>query len=361
MRLGSSGDIVMTSPLLRALRRAYPDGFITFIAEHTHLEAIDANPIVDEVVRWDSSYFYKPLRKHRYLQWVWRVLEFAPQLRQRRFDIFICFDPEDWRLMPRGARAPVSIGVFDTWRSLHEDNATSPNTRYYTKAFTWQDLPEHRSQAALLPLQPLNLPPPADLRMTIGFTAEDAAAIGRFLADAGLAERQPYVVVAPMTTWESRCWPLDRYAQLCDHIHALRPATRVVLIGSAKERDAVLRVAEEMATPPVVAAGAFGFRQMAALIAGADLVVSGDTGPMHVAAAVGTPYVALFGPTPPAGRAPLQGPGLTIVHPVPCGPCDREHCGNPPETFKLCMNLISVDEAFDAVSHCVRSRTAVVP
>ena len=82
------------------------------------------------------------------------------------------------------------------------------------------------------------------------------------------------------------------------------------------------------------------FRQMAALIARAPALVSGDTGPMHVAAAVGTPFVALFGPTPADGRAPLAGRGTVLLHPVPCGPCDQKVCPNKDEDQMRCMRLI---------------------
>jgi ADP-heptose:LPS heptosyltransferase len=115
-----------------------------------------------------------------------------------------------------------------------------------------------------------------------------------------------------------------------------------------KERAAVEGIADRMAQRPVVAAGAMTFRQAAALLDRAALVVSGDTGPMHAAAALGTPYLALFGPTAPQWYGPLSGNGLKLFHPVPCGPCDKKRCPNQGDDFERCMRLLTVDEVLNA-------------
>ena len=92
-----------------------------------------------------------------------------------------------------------------------------------------------------------------------------------------------------------------------------------------------------------MAAGTLSFREMAAVIDRAALVVSGDTGPMHVAAALGTPQVAVFGPTSPAWYGPRTGRFVSLLHPVPCGPCDKKQCHNLADPH-LCMTLLTVEE-----------------
>jgi ADP-heptose:LPS heptosyltransferase len=124
----------------------------------------------------------------------------------------------------------------------------------------------------------------------------------------------------------------------------------LICSGRPEEKDPVTTLAATMNPRPLVSAGNLTFRQMSALIARAALVISGDTGPMHVAAAVNTPYLALFGPTPVDGRAPLTAIGKCIAHDVPCGPCDQKTCGNIGEKFMLCMRLITVDEVLDAAN-----------
>lgn len=342
MRLGAHGDILMGTPLLTALRAAWPDAHLTWIVERKERDSIDAHPLIDEILLWDGAYWKRMLRRGLFPLWLARGLRFRRALRERRYDVFISFQPEEWPLLTRAVNAPMSVGVFDTFRQFQGAQGRSPHTRLYSTAFTEPDLPPHRTDQYLLPLRALGLPEPADKRMSLGYTSEDAQAAAQVL---GATER--FAVLAPMTTWPSRCWPAERYAELGDAL-ARTHGCRIVLIGSAKERPQVEAIAAQMKTPPLVAAGALRFREMAALIARACLLVSGDTGPMHVAAALGVPYIALFGPTPVEGRAPLAGRGLSLLHPVPCGPCDQKVCRHVDENERLCLRRISVEEVLAA-------------
>ena len=356
LRTGAFGDILMGTPLLSALRRAYPRAHLTWVAEHKEAQAVDAHPCVDEVLKWDGAYWKNMLRRGLPALWLLRALRFQRALREKRYDVFVSLQGEEWPLLVRGVGAATTIGVFDTFRQFAGAEKTSRYAKLYTHAFTFPNLPEHRTDQYLLPLQALGVPAPSDKRMRMGFTREDAEAADAFLRASGLEAGRPFVVMAPMTTWPSRCWPAERFAGLGDLL--TEPAgSDVVLIGSPRpaEKEAVAAIAAQMKTPPALAAGALTFRQMAALIARSVALVSGDTGPMHVAAAVGTPYVALFGPTPVLGRVPLVGRGRALMHPVPCGPCDRKVCPNPPETFLRCMKLLTVEEVFQTVAELLPS------
>jgi ADP-heptose:LPS heptosyltransferase len=287
----AAGDIVMSTPLLAALRQAWPDAWITYLVEGAGREAINANPYVDELLLWDTAYWKNLTRRGLYPLWFLRALALRRLLHAHRFDIFLSLQPEDWSLLPRNVGAPVRIGVFDTFREYHRARRTSRRTRLYTHVFTHEDLPPHRTDQYLLPLRALGLPEPADKRMTIGYTEADRELAEHFSDEHELADR--FVVVAPQAGWPSRCWPAERYAALGDAL-AAEHRCGVVLIGEAGDREALEGISARMRARAVTAAGRFGFRGMAALIARAALLVSGDTGPMHVAAAVGTPYLALF-------------------------------------------------------------------
>lgn len=349
MRLGAFGDILMGTPLLAALREAYPEAHLTWMVEHKEAQAIDACPYIDEYLAWNGSFWKQMLRRGLHPLWLFRALRFQKTLRAKHYDIFISFQPEEWPLLVRGVNAKINIGVFDTFWQTDSRKATSPRTRLYSTAYTRQDLPAHRTNQYLLPLRALGVPEPHETQMSLGFTAADAAAAEEFLRGHGLAADKPFAVLAPMTTWQSRCWPADRYARLGDALAEMLGLS-VVLIGSQREAEAVAGVAAQMKTAPVLASGVLTFREMAALIAKSALLVSGDTGPMHVAAAVHTPYVALFGPTPAPERAPLTGRGLTLLHPVPCGPCDQKVCPNSGDSFMLCMTLLTVEEVLAAAT-----------
>lgn len=348
MRLAAHGDILMATPLLRAIREQRPNAHITWVAERKERQAIDAHPIVDELLLWDSPYFKRMLRRANYLGWAVQALRFRKEIRGRHFDSFVSFQPEEWPLLMLGSGAPRTIGIFDTFRAFYRSKKASPYTRLYLHAFTHEVLPAHRTDQYLLSLPPLGLNATENKLMQMGFTAEDQTAARAFVASEFGGDTDRYAILAPMTTWETRCWPPERFAALGDRI--AKDGRRIVLISSAHPREAAVAqaVAGQMQTKAAIASGNLTFRQMAAMVSEADLLISGDTGPMHVAAAVGTPYLALFGPTPVENLAPLAGPGRVLRHAVPCGPCYQKTCALTGSEKFQCMRLITVDEVYEA-------------
>lgn len=346
-RNGAHGDILMATPFLTALRDNWPDAHITWIVERKESPSINAHPLVDELLYWDTSYWKRMVRRGMIFPWILQGLKMRSLLQARNYDIFVSYQPEEWQLLARACGAKIRIGVFDTFRQFSGEAKTSKNTQYYTHSYTFDELPLHRTDQYLLPLKALGLSEPDVKQMTMGVTSEDIQKVDKILKEGGIDSGHPLVVLAPMTTWPSRCWPAERFAGLGNRLHSEGAA--VVLIGSAKEEWDIREIASRMQkTNPLVLAGNLGFREVAALISRADLLISGDTGPMHVAAAVGTSYLSLFGPTPVEGRAPLAGRGTVLMHPVRCGPCDQKICPNKGEDHLLCMRLISVEEALSA-------------
>jgi len=368
MRLGSYGDVLMGTPLLGALRHALPDAHFTWMVEYNAREAIDANPYLDELIVWDGG-FWKDMLSERWkkmftkgrllgVRWLFHALRLRGRLRRNRYDIFISFQPEEWPLLVNGTGAPVTVGVFDTFREHYKATTTSPHTARYKHAFNFPHLPAHRTDQYLLALGALGLPPAADKRMRMGFTAEDAAAAQDFLTCQGIGLEDAPIVMAPMTTWPARNWAARQWVELADALSA--QGHKIVMVGSTQdeERSQIAALAAETRLPPVLALGTLSFRQMSALLARAAVVISGDTGPMHAAAAVGVPTVSLFGPTPVARFAPLAGRGIALMHPVPCGPCHQSVCDNEGTDYMRCMRLITVEEVIQAVGLCLTTAVA---
>ena len=351
-RAGAFGDILMGTPLLAALREAYPDAHLTWLVEDAE-QAIDASPYLDEYIRWDRAYWKRPLRRGLYPVWLARVLRFRKVLREARFDVFISFQPEEWPLLARGVNAPVSVGIFDTFRRFYGATKTSRNTRLYSHPFAYPDLPEHRTDQYLLALRALGLSDHVPKQMSLGYTEDDRDAAAAFLDRQGIGSKERLVVLAPWTTWPTRCWPAERFVAVGNAL--ARHGWRVLILGGPKEREATLALAEQMDPRPVAVAGELTFRQMAALIDRTALLITGDTGPMHVAAALETPQVALFGPTSPAWYGPRTDTCLPLLHPVPCGPCDKKHCRNL-QNPHLCMTLLTVEEVLAAAQRLLTER-----
>ena len=319
---------------------------------------VTANPNLDEILLWCPAYFKKTLVKNP-LHWLIYCYKTKQLLNTRPTDIYISLLGEKWPLLVKyGISAPRRIGVFDTHWDFFHQTQTHPRKKYYTDVFTKEDLPEHRTDMYLLPLKALNIPQPTQnqKQMVLGFTQKDADVAEAFLQKhqilTALTPNQRLIAFVPSTTWPTRCWPVDRFIALGKRLCAENLSTRLIVLGrdTPEERaiiDPILMGLESM--QPIAAISALSFREMAALVARCELLISGDTGPMHVAAAVGTPYLALFGPTPGLGRAPLAGKGTILQHAVPCGPCDHKSCSLTGEDEFLCMKKITVDEVQQAV------------
>lgn len=357
LRLGAFGDILMGSPLLATLRRAYPDAHLTWLVNDLEREAIDASPYVDELLVWEGAYWKRMVRALNYPLWFARLFAFRRVLRLRRYDVFISFQPEEWPLVTLGTGAPISVGIFDTFKRFYGKSHNPRFRRFYTHPYDAPKLATHRTDQYLLALGALGLSSASKEPTTIGYTATDRIVTEDFLERNGLTHGPGFIVLAPLATWETRCWPADRYVALGDAL-TRRHDVRLVFIGSAKERPALEEIAARMDAPPVVMAGELSFRQAAALLDRAALLVSGDTGPMHVASALGTPQVALFGPTSPDWYGPRSDRALVMAHPVHCGPCDRKICRNTDDPY-LCMRLLGVEEVFQGACRLLGTESVI--
>ncbi len=362
-RLAANGDILMASPLLKALREAYPNAHITWFIEHANLQSIVSNPFVDEVVVWDGQYWRAlvPRKFNRDLtlsalfmvDWLPNYFRLKSLLRACKFDDFLCFQADEWMFVKHCVGARNTLGLFDMYQRTFNSKRSSYYRFFYHYRYTLDDLPAHHTDQYLLGLHAFGINPHdiACKKMVLGYTQADKEFAEGYLAANETTSSQSYVVIAPMTTWSSRNWSLDRWAEVADHL--IDDGNRVILIGTSKPEDqkAVNYVSERMAGNAIVAVGTLTFAQLAALIDRAKMVVSSDTGPMHMAAALDTPYVALFGPTAPEWAAPLTGIGSVLFHKVPCGPCDKVRCPLPADEKQKCLRLITVQEVMD---ECVK-------
>jgi ADP-heptose:LPS heptosyltransferase len=347
LRLGAAGDILIASPLLKSLRKAYPDAYITWIIEHSQREIVDANPYVDELIIWNGRYWKKLLRYGVIPFWINQWLRLRSALHSRKFDLFVSFEAHQWPLLVWFCGAKRKIGVFDFFPNLHPRGKTSPVRNLFDRCYYLEDLPAHRTDQYLVVLNDLEIDQPDDKRMVLGYTEDDVKQASAFLLENGITDGK-FVVMAPKTTWTTKTWLPERYAKVADLI-ASEFGLPVLLIGTSHEAAYVESVANLMKSPPILAANLLKIRELAALLSMTTLLICGDTGPMHMASALGTPQINLFGSTPVDMFAPIEGAGTVINHKVPCGPCNRTKCSNNGDDYLKCLKLITVEEVMCAV------------
>jgi lipopolysaccharide heptosyltransferase II len=184
---------------------------------------------------------------------------------------------------------------------------------------------------------------------SIPTSVQDEKAVDDLLKAVGLSNSRDYVAMNPTARWWTKRWPIERFAQLADLIQD--SGFPVVLIGAESDIPEIQRLQSLTRRSPVSIAGRTSLKQLAAFLRRGRLVITNDSGPMHLAAALGTPVVALFGPTDPARTGPYRYLSPSITHfvvrkPVECSPCLSRSCRMGDHR---CMMQVEVEDVFENV------------
>jgi len=327
VRFSSIGDVLLTTPLLRALRRRHPQARITMLTKRACAPLLEDNPHLEEVLALaphDSlSSLASRLRAADYTH----LLDLHDNLRSR---ILRALVPGPWRGYPkyRAARALLIHGKRDRY-PVHRPVAE----RYFAAAKGLDVVPDGD--------------PP---ELFIGPRAVTEAET--WLAETGLGRSRPVVAIAPGAAHATKRWPAEHWRQLVDRIVAAN--LDVVAVGGTADVEVAEAVTAGRGNRSRSTAGRFGLQATAALLRQARAVVSGDTGVMHMATAVGTPVVALFGPTVEAfGFFPYSRRAEVIQLDLACRPCSSQGGPRCPLGHHHCLSLIGADSVFAAVQRSV--------
>lgn len=335
IKLSALGDVIHTLPSLSALRLAHPEAHITWVVEEGASDLLRDHPDCDRVLlssrkRWVSDLF----RGRRMGATIAEIRAFLAVLRDRPYDIAIDFHGLFKSAVIMGlVRAKRKIG----YRSMQELSGlfyseTIPEDMGKHAVLRYLDFIDYLGYSIGQPRFPL----------TMGRAERDR--VDALLAEQGIGPEDSFVAVNPVALWDTKLWDDDAFARLGDRIVK---DLKMPLVFTGSATDAALsidRIRRFMKETSVDLAGKTSLRELACLYERANLVVSTDSGPMHLAAAVGTPTVALFGPTDPARTGPF-GRGHRVVRTgIKCSPCFRKHCDT-----RTCMMDIAVEDVFEAV------------
>lgn len=320
------GETLFVTPFLRALRAFSPNAWIATLGWPQCRAVLLHNPRVNKLLEYDERGAHRgPVGK-------WRLIR---SLRRQRFDCaFILRRSLSRSLLLMLAGVPRRVGFANAKSGWLLTHRVTPSSAPVHKAFTYVPL-----------LEALGASAPRGFYDYIVHDTERAAA-ARLLDERPGAEGGPLVIVHPGANWLHKRWPADRFAALADRLIADRGA-HILVTGSPDDAPLADDIKRKMRHAPTILAGRTTLRELAVLLEQAQVVISNDTGVLHIAAALGRPVVALYGPTSPALTGPLGEPERMIVlhHPdccpeIPCFAPDR-----PPHPG---MDSISVEEAYAA-------------
>jgi heptosyltransferase-2 len=322
------GDVIFSLPVFKALRGAYPQARIVCLAVPRVRELLLCCPFVDEVI------VYEERGRHRSLWGKWQLIRV---LKHRRFQkAFLLHGSMTRALMMDLAGIPERVGFGSKGRG-----------RFLTQTIPLPDEEKflHRSDRYLRIIEVYGIPI-HDRSCALHPPVQAGEEIISLLHQHGIAVDEPFVVMHTGGNWNLKRWPPSFFAGLIQRI-ILELRMPVVIPGTEDDRRDAERVAQLTGVRPVILAGRTSLAQLVALMAKARCVVSSDSGPMHIASAVGTPGVGIFGPTRPEITAP-RGPGRFVILQKDVG-CNRAPCYYLDCPRNVCMQAVSVDEVFKAV------------
>ncbi len=322
------GDVVLTTPLLARLAARY--GPVDVVTTPAAAELLDTHPAVRRVIRYDKRGADRGIGGFRRL---------AERLADTRY-ASVYLPHRSWRsaALAFSAHIPDRIGFAD-----------SPGALLYTERVS-RPRGGHES-ARLLALAGAARPTDRSPEVTLALTEADRSAAAAWLKAQGIAA--PFVAVAPGSIWGTKRWP--GYAELVARLD--RP---VVVLGSAADSELAATVAAAAPGRAHSAAGALSLRESAAIIERAALLVTNDSAPLHFATGVGTPVVAVFGPTTPSqGFGPIGRAGSVVQQTgLWCRPCSPHGPASCPLGHHACMQGIGVERVLAAVTSIPTSSPA---
>lgn len=338
IRLSAIGDVVMSSGVIPALRKAYPDAHIAWLAEPGPDALLRANPRLDEVIAWPRPRWRALWQARRFATLAAEIAGFSRALRRRRFtqvlDMQGLLKSGIWA---RLSGAPERIGLGSREGSQHF------MTRVVSREGRDKRIgAEYRKLAECLGCDPLDF----QLDLAVGEEAAWEAAVQ--LHGLGLGGR--YAVIAPFTTRPQKHWVESRWAELAARI-AAELDLPVLMLGGPADKAASGRIREHGADLHDLT-GRLGLAASAAVVRGAGLLVGVDTGLTHMGTAFRVPTVALFGSTRPYLKP--EAPATHIIYKaLSCAPCRHNPtCGGA----YTCMRDISVDDVMRAAARTMENK-----
>jgi len=340
VKTSAIGDVTHTMPVLNCLRNHFPGAHITWLVEEAASDLVLGHKSVNRVLISKRQKWVKEFRSGAWRSSLGKARTFVRQLREREYDLVIDFQgllkSGIWVWLSRGKKR-VGFG-----RGMQHSECSY---LFLNNKVPAVDMEIHALDRELLLLAAIDVPC-KEVVYDFPITESHRQKVNQLLDDAGYKRgQQVLIAINPQTKWETKLWYNDKFSEVADYLAAKN--VFVVFTGGAADRETIQEIQGNMTRSSLDLTGESSLKELAALYEIANVVISTDTGPMHIAAAVGTPVVALFGPTAPWRTGPHGDGHHVLRHAMPCSPCFKRQCLLD-DDVKKCMKTILVSHVVDA-------------
>lgn len=336
VKTSAIGDVIHTLPALNALRRKYPEARIDWLVEEAAADLVIGHKALDTVLVSRRKTWVRDLKQGKVLA-AWRGFsEFVKSLRDTEYDLLIDFQG----LLKSG----IFVGLARAKRKVGFGKGMEHAECSYI--FLNEPIPpvnmdQHAAIRELLLLKAIGVES-EEVVFDLPIGQEQREKVAQLLASEGIDPVKPLVAINPMTTWKTKHWRNERFARVADQL--LDRGVSVVFSGGSQDVQGIEGIRGAMAGKAASLAGKTTLKELAALYERVAVLITTDTGPMHLAAAAGTPVVALFGPTAPWRTGPFGSGHKILRTDIACSPCLKKHCDHE----LACMAGITVDQVVQA-------------
>ena len=322
------GDLVLSTPVLQALREKIPEAWITLLTFQENREAAEGNPFLNELILYDK----KGRERSGWGQW-----RMARRLAAGHFDLVVHLHATNrMHLLTWLAGIPVRIGWRrkSAWALTHAFDDIKKEGLKHEALYNF-DL-----------LAPLGVEPPkTGLRSFFPLTEKNRRSFDELSRHQRIADTKSWVILNPSASCPSKIWPAERFGELAERIIARYPV-ELIAIGSRADRIFVERMRRASKVSIHDLSGSLSLGMLGVLLSRAALLISNDSGPVHVANAVGTPAISIFGRKQPGLSPRRWGPldplSRVVWKDVGCTECLAHNC----QIQFLCLDAISVNAVF---------------
>lgn len=325
------GDVIFSTPFIKTVRQNYPDSHIICLLHPRCADVLKNNPRLDELIIYDEDGLHKGLIGK---------LKLIISLRKKKIDAaFLLHRSFTKSLIAFLAGAVERVGYPEKKRGL-----------LLTKAVEIPDEETHKVEYFLNLARACGMKV-QDPSYEFFVSDPDRKKIRQFLNESGINDKDLLVVLCPGGNWDPKRWPKENFARLADMLGD-KFGARIVISGAKKDIPLAESIKKMMKNVPVISCGRTDLKELGALLERADLVVANDSGPMHLAVAMKTKVIALFGPTSPRLTGPYGSGNYRIIWKnSECDvPCYDLTCMD-----NRCMSMITVEDVFNTAQEMIKS------
>jgi lipopolysaccharide heptosyltransferase II len=353
IRMDLIGDLVMSLPALRVLKRTYPEAEFDLLALPSSASVVQADPDLSRIFTFDPNKWRRPQALVQPQRWL-ELWQLRHRLKARHYDLAVSL---------YGNVAAMLAVLSGARRSVGYTREGYPGFLTDGIAGKHWDVHDHKHEVdyCLMLAEAAGATiTPSDRLPELHVSEQTRQEVVRLLTEIGVGQDTPFIVGhVGSNNGQAKRWPLPYWSSLLDKL-AHECNVRIILTGVPADQPLIERVMARMQTPAINLAGKTSLTQLAGLMQQSSLVISGDSGPMHIAEAVGAPLISIHGPTDPALSGPID-PQAVIRSDIWCSPC---YTTRGPAECRFhtvqCMKDVTPERVFALAKRLLTKRTQLL-